>query len=72
MLKETRVPASVPGRYVYVIDDDRAVRVALSLQLRSMGFESHPFGCAEDFLCELDYLAPGCVLLDVRMPGRTA
>lgn len=67
MLNKTRVPAS---RYVYVIDDDRAVRIALSLQLRSMGFESRPFSSAEDFLPELSYLEPGCVLLDVRMPGK--
>lgn len=70
MFDEARVPASVSGRYVYVIDDDRAVRVALSLQLRSMGFESRPFSSAEDFLSELDYLEPGCILLDVRMPGK--
>lgn len=70
MLEETRVPASVPGRYVYVIDDDRAVRIALSLQLGSMEFETRPFSCAEDFLSELDHFEPGCVLLDVRMPGK--
>lgn len=70
LLDETRVSASVSGRYVYVVDDDRAVRIALSLQLRSMGFESRPFSCAEDFLSELDYIEPGCVLLDVRMPGK--
>lgn len=33
------------------------------------GFVAHPFGDAADFLASLDRLEPGCILLDLRMPG---
>lgn len=62
---------SEPGeRQVYIIDDDRDVRVALGLELRSLGIRSRPFASAGDFLEELPHLSPGCLLLDIRMPGK--
>jgi two-component system response regulator FixJ len=65
------VVQSEPGeRPVYIIDDDRDVRVALGLELRSLDIRSRPFASAGDFLEELPHLTPGCLLLDIRMPGK--
>lgn len=65
------MPASGLDRAIcYVIDDDRDVRMATSLLLRSLGIEGRPFSSTEDFLDEFAHLNPGVVLLDLRMPGR--
>jgi len=56
---------------VYVVDDDRAVRAAVSLLVRTCGWEAVPCEDAEDFL--LRYV-PGehqCLVVDLRMPGRS-
>lgn len=66
-------PPAGPGageRYAYVIDDEREVRVSLSFLLKTFGITSRPFSAAEDFLAELPLLRPGCVIVDVRMPGQ--
>jgi two-component system response regulator FixJ len=55
---------------VYIIDDEQEVRVALNLELRAAGIPARPFGSAADFLEEVPHLAPGCLLLDIRMPGK--
>lgn len=51
-----------------MIDDDRDVRRSLSFMLGAADIRSHPFGSGSDFLEALPDLAPGCVLLDLRMP----
>jgi two-component system response regulator FixJ len=53
---------------VYIIDDDRAVRDALSFLLKSAGVTPHAYESATDFLDASDTLEPGCVITDVRMP----
>jgi len=53
---------------VYVIDDDRDIRLSLAFQLRTMDYDVHPFIGASDFIEQCHELAPGCLLLDVRMP----
>jgi two-component system response regulator FixJ len=55
--------------HVYVVDDDQMVRRSLSFALNVAGFEVRAFASGRDFLDELDLLASGCVLLDLRMPG---
>ncbi len=52
---------------VYVIDDDRGVRTSLVLLLHANGMHSRPFATAQDLLDELDNLAPGVLLIDVRL-----
>lgn len=54
--------------YVYVVDDDRDVRLSLSFMLSASGVKTYPFGSGVDFLEALPDLEPGCVLLDLRMP----
>lgn len=56
---------------VYIVDDDRDVRVSLGLSLGTLGIDTRPFSSAEDFLDELAHLQPGCVLLDLLMPGTS-
>ena len=56
---------------VYVVDDDDAVRSSLRLLLKSVGIPAVAFGSARDFLAAYDPELPGCVVLDVRMPGMS-
>lgn len=53
---------------VYVVDDDRSMRVALERLLRSSGFEVQSFASAREFLeCDPADVA-SCLVLDLRMP----
>lgn len=54
---------------VYVIDDDASVRDGVVDLLRSMGLQAESFGSAQDFLRSNRPDAPGCIVLDVRLPG---
>lgn len=54
---------------VFIIDDDPAVREALEDLLRSVGIEVVSFASAPDFLDSKRADAPGCIVLDVRLPG---
>jgi RNA polymerase sigma factor (sigma-70 family) len=56
---------------VYVVDDDPAVGDSLCFLLRSVGLPAKAFGSAEDFLRHYDPERPGCLVLDVRMPGMS-
>jgi len=63
------VPAPEP--IVHVIDDDRSVRAALEDLLASVGLRVRVFGSVSDFLAAPREDAPGCLILDVRMPGQS-
>jgi len=54
---------------IYVVDDDEAVRDSLSFRLRADGHKASTYSSAREFLDTAPSLAPGCLLLDVRMPG---
>ncbi|KRA81195.1 response regulator transcription factor [Altererythrobacter sp. Root672] len=56
-------------RLVYLVDDDNAVRRAVSFMLRTADYDVTTFKSGDEFVKESDTLSPGCVLLDVRMPG---
>lgn len=55
-------------RIVYIVDDDPAVRQAVSIVARALGVEVHAFARAEEFLAACDETTTGCLVLDVRMP----
>ena len=62
-------PLSRPATpVVYVVDDDEAVRVSLRWLLESVGHEVKTCANGQEFLANADPAAPGCVLLDIRMP----
>jgi FixJ family two-component response regulator len=56
---------------VFVVDDDDAVRNSLRLLLKSAGLLSEVAGSAHEFLSNYDIAHPGCLVLDVRMPGMS-
>ena len=56
---------------VYIVDDDDAVREALSALLGSVSLHHQSFASAEDFLSVAHPRMRGCLLLDVRMPGMS-
>jgi len=64
---------SVPHRepVVFVVDDDEAVRNSLRLLLKSIGMPAVAYASAEEFLAGYDDEQPGCIVLDVRMPGMS-
>ena len=56
---------------VFIVDDDEAVRASLGLLLKSVGVAATSLGSAQAFLASHDALQPGCLLLDIRMPGMS-
>jgi FixJ family two-component response regulator len=56
---------------VYIVDDDAAVRDALSMMLRAAGRSVETFASAEEFIERRSGATSGCLVLDVRMPGMT-
>ena len=56
---------------VFVVDDDDAVRNSLKLLLKSAGLHAEVFGSAPEFLSKYEDAQPGCLVLDVRMPGMS-
>ncbi|MCF1740928.1 response regulator transcription factor [Paradevosia shaoguanensis] len=54
---------------VYLVDDDEAVRHALALLLSTVGIKVMGFADPQAFLAQVPKLAPGCLILDIRMPA---
>jgi two-component system response regulator DctR len=61
----------VPEATVCVVDDDDAIRDALSWLLRSRGVRARTWPSAEAFLAEWSEELRGCLVLDVRMAGMS-
>lgn len=63
--------APVAGREtVYIVDDDADYRASLERFLAASDWTSRSFASVEGFLAECDDLAPGTLLLDLRLDGR--
>jgi len=56
---------------VFVVDDDPSMRRALETLLRSVGHDVHLFSSAAEFMLAARPDAPGCLVLDVRLPGMS-
>src|SRR3954464_15466503 len=54
---------------VHVIDDDVSLRDALGLLLPSVGLEARTYASVQEFLDARGQDRPGCIILDVRLPG---
>ena len=60
-----------PAARVAVVDDDEAVRDALSMMLRTAGYAADTYASATEYLNRKPPPPPACVVLDVRMPGMS-
>ncbi|HEV2700449.1 MAG TPA: response regulator [Steroidobacteraceae bacterium] len=56
---------------VHVVDDDEALRSAVSMVVQSIGVRCQSYASAADFLATYSPRQPGCLVLDVHMPGLT-
>lgn len=54
---------------VHVVDDDDSLRTAILRLLAATGYEAQGYASAGDFLLRADLTRPGCLLLDLHMPG---
>lgn len=56
---------------IFVVDDDAAVRDALKLLLRSVGQAVETYSSGQEFIDAYSEDRPGCLVLDIRMPGMS-
>ncbi len=63
LLHETAPPIA------FLVDDDSSVRQSVVFLLKSVGHVVEDFSTANEFLKAYDPARPGCLILDVRMPG---
>jgi two-component system response regulator FixJ len=57
------------NRLVHLVDDDESIRRSASFMLRTSGYLVKTYASGDELLKDPKAIAPGCVLLDVRMPG---
>jgi FixJ family two-component response regulator len=60
---------TIPTATVYVVDDEPSVRKAIERLLRSAGLVVSTYASAHEYLERYDPNAPGCLVLDLAMPG---
>jgi len=54
---------------VFVIDDDPSIRSALERLVASVGLNCETFATADEYLAQMNPEAPGCLIVDMRLPG---
>lgn len=64
-------PRDEPTPTVFVVDDDPGVRKSFRWLMESVGLKVRTYGSASEFLAEYDPRLPGCLILDLRMPGMS-
>lgn len=64
-------PVATEAATVFIVDDDPAVRKSLRWLIESVGLRVRTFASGSEFLDEYDPQQPGCLVLDVRMPGMS-
>jgi len=55
---------------IFVVDDDPSVRRGLERLLRAVGYRVETYASAEQFIERENLDGPGCLVVDVRMPGK--
>lgn len=65
------VKSSDKAATVFVIDDDRDVRESIGKLIQSVGLAAVLFASTDEFLARSEWSRPGCLVLDVRLPGRS-
>jgi FixJ family two-component response regulator len=61
----------MPTPTIHVVDDDPSFRTAVTRLLRAAKFEVRGYGSAAEFLDSDSCAEPGCILLDLQMPGAS-
>ena len=56
---------------VFVVDDDPAVRDSIAMLVRAEGLEVRTFDSARSLLAEWERCKPGCLIVDLRLPGAS-
>ena len=56
-------------RLIHLVDDDEAIRRSVGFMLKTSGFHVRSYDSGVELLKSVPNLEPGCILLDVRMPG---
>lgn len=56
-------------RLVHLVDDDEAIRRSVGFALKTSGFQVRVYQSGNEILKTASDLEPGCILLDIRMPG---
>ena len=56
---------------VFIIDDDPSMRASIESLLRSVGHTAQSFASTQEFMLSERTDAPGCLVLDIRLPGRS-
>jgi len=64
-----RGEASTDKKQIYIVDDDESVCRALKILMTTYGFTVRTFLSAEEFFSAVPNSAPGCLVLDIHMPG---
>ena len=54
---------------VFIVDDDPAIRFAMQALMDSVNVEHEIYSSGDEFLENVDDHRPGCLVLDIRMPG---
>lgn len=67
--EERTLPVSITSPIVFVVDDDISVRESLELLIQHEGWRVETFTSAEEFLGRPNDCVPGCLVLDISMPG---
>ena len=62
-------PQTKQSPTVFIVDDDAAIRIAMQALMDSVNLEYEIFGSADEFLEKVSDQRPGCLVLDIRMPG---
>ena len=57
--------------FVHIVDDDGSLAAALESLLRSVGLEARSYGSAAELVAATRPDRPGCLVLDVRLPGMS-
>jgi RNA polymerase sigma factor (sigma-70 family) len=60
-----------PEPTIFIVDDDEVVRDSLSRLMETVSLKAKAFPSAQQFLDAYDHSQPGCLVLDVRMPGMS-
>jgi len=61
----------MPMPVLHIVDDERLVREAIAYLFKPLECEVRTYGTADEFLDAFIYDSPACLLVDIRMPGKS-